>query len=803
MKALPLALAVLSCNLGLRADDAKVLPGHSAGGEAFNEGPRQRAVLMEGTGAVHFPITAKGLDAQRYFDQGVGQLHGFWYFEAERSFRQVAAIDPKCAMAYWGMAMANFNNTKRAGEFIKKAVALKQDITRREQLWVGALADYYASPQGDIKARRRSLVRAWEKLSAEFPEDLEAKAFLVEMIWDNAGRGWPIGSHQAVDALAREVLAVNPQHPVHHYRIHLWNSEDDKRALDSAALCGQSAPAIAHMWHMPGHTFTKLNRYADAAWQQEAAARVDHAQMAASRILPEQIHNYAHNNDWLVENLQYVGRAHEAVDLAKNMIELPRMAPMAVTVGKRGDTPEGRSGSSMGRQRLIETALRYELWPELTALDGTMYLPPSDDPVTEVRRLTAFGVAWYEQGDLQRGDEKHAAVEAEAARVRELRMTAAEQAEDKAREQKPAEQKPPADQPAGGQTPGRPTYGQTPGRQVSGGQAAPGSDVNRLVAEALAPTAERSNATRTALAELRLYRALANHRPDDARAQLKLVKKLPPERLARLQWRLGDGPAAEKTLRDAQARTAGQVLPLAALAALQWELGKKAEARETFGKLRPLAAQVDLDTPPFARLAPIAQELDLPADWRPELKWAADSGQRPALASLGPFRWQPYAAPSWNLTDDDGQSKSLADYHGRPVLVVFYLGSGCPRCLEQLNLFSPMTKAYRDAGIEIVAVSTDSPEALHETFAKSEGGKGFEFPILADPSLDTFRAYRAFDDFEKIPLHGVFLLDGEGRVRWQDISFEAFKDPKWLLTESKRLLALPGATASTDVTAKR
>jgi len=44
-----------------------------------------------------------------------------------------------------------------------------------------------------------------------------------------------------------------------------------------------------------------------------------------------------------------------------------------------------------------------------------------------------------------------------------------------------------------------------------------------------------------------------------------------------------------------------------------------------------------------------------------------------------------------------------------------------------------------------------------------------------------------------MPLHGTFLIDSQGLVRWQDISFQAFRDPQWLLSESKRLLALPPA----------
>src|SRR5271155_4346106 len=117
--------------------------GHSLHGEVFNEGPRQRAYLMGNPGKVRFPIATKVPEAQAFFDQGLGQLHGFWYFEAERSFRQAAKLDPDCAMSYWGMAMANINNRKRAKLFMEKALKQKAKASKREVLWIDAYADFY------------------------------------------------------------------------------------------------------------------------------------------------------------------------------------------------------------------------------------------------------------------------------------------------------------------------------------------------------------------------------------------------------------------------------------------------------------------------------------------------------------------------------------------------------------------------------------------------------------------------------------------------------------------------------------
>lgn len=736
----------------LTAHGAEIAPGHSMNGDAFDEGPRQAAVLMAGTGDVHFPITTKNDLAQKFFNQGVGQLHGFWYFEAERSFRQAAALDPDCAMNYWGMAMANTNTPLRAGKFIKEATKRKDKASRREQLWIASIADYYAESKKSEKVRREALVTALENLSFEFPDDLEAKAFLVLEIWENSRNGIPVSSRRAVDALASEVLAKNPLHPgIHHYRIHLWNNTDgDKRALNSAALGGQAAPAIAHLWHMPGHTYSNLKRYADAAWQQEASARVDHAYMIARRVMPDQIHNFAHNNDWLVKNLQYVGRVHDAVDLAKNMIELPRLG--------------SKSGKSfkLGRERLVETLLRFERWDELTTLDGTMYLTPDNAAEPEAATLAALGVAYYRKGDRAKGDAKLAEVTALIKKRNEARVAAGLAAETKATEEKKSE-----------------------------------DEIGKAMATALRQQRFAVKEAETAAAELRVYQALAEEKKDVAKTALAKATGISAERRARLALETGDPAEAEKLARDAAKANTAQTPSLATLAAVLWEMGKKDDALATFKQLRELSAQVDLDIPLFAGLAPLAQELKLPTDWRAPQKVAADTGTRPDLAELGPFRWRPSAAPDWKLPDRDAKTVALADFRGKAVLVIFYLGGGCTKCMEQLNVFAPVAQQFKDAGISIVAVSTETPADLSKTFEKSKQDGRFPFPILADPGFAAFKAYGAFDDFEKFPLHGAFLIDAVGMVRWQDISYEPFRDAKWLLGESKRLLNLPKPAAET------
>src|SRR6478672_9227181 len=62
--------------------------------------------LYDGLGSYSRKITTDSPEAQRYFDQGLAFLHGFNHSAAIRAFQQAGEIDPECAMAHWGIALA-------------------------------------------------------------------------------------------------------------------------------------------------------------------------------------------------------------------------------------------------------------------------------------------------------------------------------------------------------------------------------------------------------------------------------------------------------------------------------------------------------------------------------------------------------------------------------------------------------------------------------------------------------------------------------------------------------------------------
>ncbi len=100
-------------------------------------------------------------------------------------------------------------------------------------------------------------------------------------------------------------------------------------------------------------------------------------------------------------------------------------------------------------------------------------------------------------------------------------------------------------------------------------------------------------------------------------------------------------------------------------------------------------------------------------------------------------------------------------------------------------------RKFDEAGISLVAISTDSVVDLKGSVeaVRSHGESAIRF--VSDQTLQTFKAYRAYDDFEAAPLHGTFLLDQHALIRWQDIGAEPFTDANFLLEEAKRLLAIP------------
>jgi peroxiredoxin len=774
--------------------DAGFLPGHSHYGEVFDRGPRHAAYLIGGTGKIHFPVTSKDPRVQEFIEQGIGQLHGFSYYEAERSFRQAAAIDPACAVAYWGMSLANPRNKTRAKQFALEAAKHKPGQSAREQMYVDAI-------ENDS---------GYQALIATYPDDLEAKAFEIWRLWHKM----ELGAAQAADReravrLAHEILDVDPLHPIHHAVIHIADDGNSyPTGLESAAKCGEAAPAIGHMWHMPTHIYFPLKRYAEAAWQLEACLRTENARITRDHLLPDQVELYAHNNEWLVRTLMHLGRVHDARQIARQMIAQPRHPQLNLleppeqetAADEKKEKPKESHGSSAyyGRERLLQLLRRYEYWDELIEACQSGEIELTRQPREQAKAHAALSIAYYCKGNVSAGD-------AERAQLRKLwdEQTALKASEMADTQRVPARQRDGAR------------------RAVEKRFARPLAGIGRGLAEV---DSYRRIVTGFFVSRTLLVWGLAGIVASEAVGLWLLRRRWMSAALVgmagvaaaaclgyghwslvnmgnettdvdfafvtRKQLEAGDPAAALQSARQYAQERPNQVRPQANLVEMLYAAGEIEEARARFERLRAMAGTADLDAPPFARLAPIAREFGFPTDWRlPEEIDKALAGRRP-LESIGPRDWQPWVAPDWTLTDAEGRQHSLASYRGKPVVLLFSLGAGCLHCQAQLEAFAKERSRLTDAGWTVVAISSDNRDGLEKSLASYKPGP-FPFTMLADPELKAFQSYRAYDDFERIALHGTFLIDPQGFVRWADVGSEPFMDVSFAIAEFKRLLALP------------
>ncbi|MDQ5859303.1 MAG: hypothetical protein M3542_13630, partial [Acidobacteriota bacterium] len=133
-------------------------------------------------GTVRFPISC-GAAAQRKFNVALAMLHSFWYAKSEKAFSDIAAADPGCAMAHWGVAMSRFHqiwyapppDDRKAGAAAVEAARAARTKTKRESDWIEALAVYYKDSETvDHVTRFLAYEKAMADLVAKYPNDREA-----------------------------------------------------------------------------------------------------------------------------------------------------------------------------------------------------------------------------------------------------------------------------------------------------------------------------------------------------------------------------------------------------------------------------------------------------------------------------------------------------------------------------------------------------------------------------------------------------------------------------------------------------
>jgi len=250
--------------------------------------------LSDGLGSYSRKITTDSAEAQRYFDQGLGFLHGFNHRAAIRAFQQAAELDPECAMAHWGVALAcgpHINSMAvppPAAELAWKELELAQknagNASPVERALIDALAKRYANPQPeDRSGLDRAYADAMREVWKKYPEDPDVGALFAESMmnlrpWDQwTPDGKPQPGTEEIIATLDAVLKLNPNHPLaNHLYIHAVEaSPNPERAMAAADRLRDLQPGLAHNVHMPSHIDIRTGQWLKAVDTNAKAVEAD------------------------------------------------------------------------------------------------------------------------------------------------------------------------------------------------------------------------------------------------------------------------------------------------------------------------------------------------------------------------------------------------------------------------------------------------------------------------------------------------------------------------------------------------
>ncbi|MEX2527270.1 MAG: hypothetical protein WEA09_06485 [Gemmatimonadota bacterium] len=341
---------------------------------------------IPGMGSVSF-ATSCSQDAQPLFQQSVAALHSFWFQEALDGFEAVAAMDPECAMAHWGVAMTLWGNPmtraappeariQSALEAVERARALSGDITQRERLYIEAVAALYEGhPEVGHIQRMRAHEAAMLQVVEANPGDAEAAIFYGRMVVGNAPPDDLTFSRQLHAAAIMEPLFEEmPEHPgLAHYLIHAYDAPAiAQQGLDAAMRYADIAPDAPHALHMPTHIFTRMGY-----WEESIELN---ARSAQAEPIPDAA---VHPLDYMVYAYLQLGRDGDAAEV----LDRVRGASDAFYGGLIG-------------YNLAAMQARYPLEKSLWSQAAELEAPGEGEPYVEAVTRFARGLGAARSGDV-------------------------------------------------------------------------------------------------------------------------------------------------------------------------------------------------------------------------------------------------------------------------------------------------------------------------------------------------------------------------------------------------------------------
>ena len=336
-KLLTIAVAIALAGVAATSVDANHAPAH--------ESPQFQQI--DQLGRLSFPTSARNVDAQKAFVEGMLLLHVFEYQRAQLAFRKAQALEPDFALAYWGEAMTATHPVWNQQDVPAGRAALAKlgptaqaradkAPTPREKAWLASAEILYG--EGSKRERDLRFAQAMEKLATDFPDDDEARLFHSLGLLGLAQGERDLPNVLKAADIAKDVYRRNRDHPgAAHDWIHGMDDPGHAAgALAAARSLSKIAPGAGHAQHMTAHIFMALGMWDDVvAANETASALVDSQRVARGQLG----FSCGHYSEWL--EYGYFQRGVQAKALAL-LADCERNGPEAVVWFR--SHPEGALG---------------------------------------------------------------------------------------------------------------------------------------------------------------------------------------------------------------------------------------------------------------------------------------------------------------------------------------------------------------------------------------------------------------------------------------------------------------------------
>ncbi len=294
--------------------------------------------LFRGMGPYHRTIKTSSAAAAQYFNQGLIFLYGYNYAESVRSFRAAERLDPRCAICYWGEALAlseaaNAFGAKTvcapANAALQQAKSLSSEASPIEQALIEALAKRFRYHADSCTLDNTGYANGMKKVYQAYPKDpdvaalyVDAEMGVVDMSQDMR-EGHPTGYTKELLKTLETGMAQYPYHPgLNHFAIHAYEECGlPQKALEAAQRLDNLVPTCGHLQHMPAHIYYAVGRYGDATAANLRGIAADEALFRQGGVkVPQMAAFYLHNYFYLFRSLVMEGKAGEAIQQSQQLI---------------------------------------------------------------------------------------------------------------------------------------------------------------------------------------------------------------------------------------------------------------------------------------------------------------------------------------------------------------------------------------------------------------------------------------------------------------------------------------------------